>query len=90
MALTSSMRKHASMVGVFFILLFGLCLLWQAWSTDPAVQEFHLTSLKFLFPGFTGYDLSSVIAGAAWSFAYGFVGSHVVHGLHGNCCLPKK
>ncbi|TAK03810.1 hypothetical protein EPO34_01450 [Patescibacteria group bacterium] len=82
--------SHALRVAGFFVILYALCLIWQMWSTDPAVQEFHLTSLKFLFPGFTGFALPSIIVGALWSFAYGFAGSLVFHAFHENGCAPKK
>ncbi|MBI2551168.1 hypothetical protein HYV73_02370 [Candidatus Uhrbacteria bacterium] len=86
----TSLSAHAVRVGGFFLILYLLCLIWQMWSTDAAVQAFHLTSLKFLFPGFSGFTLASILLGGAWSFVYGFVGSYAFHRFHASCCTPQK
>lgn len=85
-----SLSSHAIRVGGFFIILYLLCLVWQMWSTDAAIQTFHLTSLKFMFPGFTGFTLFSIIWGGILSFVYGFVGSYAFHRFHASCCTPQK
>lgn len=86
----STVSSHAVRVGGFFVILYVLCLVWQTWSADAAVQAYHLTSLKFLFPGFMGFTLISIVWGGILSFVYGFVGSYVFHRFHAGCCLPQK
>lgn len=84
------MKTHALRVGILSLGLYMLCLAWRLTITDPAVMNFHLLSLKTLFPGFLGYDALSVIWGGILSFAYGFLGSLVFHSFHHGCCLPKE
>lgn len=85
-----SLTSHATRVAGFLVIFYVLCLVWQMWSADAAVQQFHLTSLKFLFPGFTGFTLVSIVWGGVLSFVYGFIGSYAFHGLHASCCTPQK
>lgn len=83
--------KHALGIGCFAVILYIACLLWRFTMTDPAVMQFHLLSLKTLFPGFTGFDLQSQVWGGALSFIYGFLISITFHSLHKNCgCDMKK
>jgi len=82
--------QHAATVGVFIMVLYILCLLWRFSMTDPAVANFHLLALKTAFPGFQGFDLLSMVLGAAISFIYGFIGSVIFHALHCNSCCEKK
>lgn len=84
------MKTHALRVGLFFAGLYVLCLFWRLTMTDPAVMNFHLLSLKTLFPGFQGYDALSILWGGVLSFAYGFAGSWVFHSFHNECCVPVK
>ncbi len=81
--------RHAAAVGIFFVGLYVLCLLWPNLLTDTEAVRFHLTSLKVAFPGFKGMDPASMLLGAVLSFGYGFVGSMAFHGLHRNCCGIK-
>lgn len=81
--------RHAAAVGLFFIALYVLCLLWPNLLTDPEAVRLHLTSLKLLFPGFKGMDATSMLWGGVLSFVYGFVGSVAFHGLHKGCCGLK-
>lgn len=80
---------HAAAVGLFFIGLYVVCLLWSNLLTDPEAVRFHATSLKVLFPGFKGMDAMSMLWGGILSFVYGFIGSVAFHGLHRNCCGIK-
>ena len=81
------MQKHALMVGVFAIGLYLLCLVLPVTMTDPEVIKHHMLSLKTLFPGFQGYDVVSIVWGAAMSFGYGVFGSLAYHSLHAQCCI---
>lgn len=82
---------HAFWVGVFFVLLYVICLVWpKIYPYGADVLAHHLLGLKLLFPGFQGYAVGSVIWGGVLSFVYGFVGSLVFHAFHGTCCQPKK
>jgi len=80
-----SLFKHAAFIGLFFILIYAACLLWRFTMTDPMVMQFHLLALKSAFPGFQGFDTTSVLLGGVMSFVYGFVISIVFHSLHRNC-----
>jgi hypothetical protein len=84
--------KHAVRIGVFAVILYILCLVWRVplATTDQAVLTFHMTALRAVFPGFTGYDVLSVLWGGVLSFVYGFVASIVFHKLHEDCCIMKK
>ncbi|MBU0540241.1 hypothetical protein KKF59_01040 [Patescibacteria group bacterium] len=81
---------HAATIGLFGVLLFILCMLWKLTITDPLVDQFHVLYLKFLFPGFKGFDVASILWGMVLSFVYGFLAAVVFHGLHPDCCKPKK
>lgn len=83
------MNIHMMKVGVCLALLYVACLLWRVTMIDPAVINFHLLSLKTLFPGFQGYDALSMIWGAILAFGYGAFGSFVFHSLHSDCCNSK-
>lgn len=83
------MNTHALKVGAYLVLLYIACLLWRFTMTDPAVMNFHLLSLKSVFPGFSGYTAVSILWGAVLSFAYGYIGSIIFHSLHGECCVSK-
>lgn len=84
--MSNNLVKHAIKVGLFFIILYLACLLWRFVHADPAVLNFHLLSLKTLFPGFTGYTAGSIVWGGVMSFVYGFVGSLIFHSFHKGCC----
>lgn len=84
------MKNHALRVGIFFGGLYVLCLFWRFTITDPEVMNFHLLSLKTLFPGFQGYDPFSILLGGLLSLVYGFVGSAAFHSFHDKCCIPHK
>lgn len=86
----SMLYKHAAGVGVFFILLYVLCLLWRYTMVDPAVIQFHLLALKAAFPGFAGYAAGSIVWGGVLSFVYGFILSAVFHAMHMKCGCMKK
>lgn len=82
--------SHAAAIGLFAVLLFILSLLWKLTITDPLVDQFHILYLKLLFPGFKGFDVASILWGMVLSFVYGFLASVVFHGLHPDCCKPRK
>ncbi len=80
---------HAVRAGGLMVILYIACILWQFTMLDPEVMNFHLLSLKTLFPGFQGYDVISMTWGAILSFGYGFGISVAFHSFHEGCCLPK-
>ncbi|MBI4138901.1 hypothetical protein HY479_02005 [Candidatus Uhrbacteria bacterium] len=81
---------HAAAIGLIAVLFFIVCLLWRLTITDPMVDQFHVLSLKLIFPGFEGYDASSILWGMVLSFVYGFLASCAFHLLHPDCCNMKK
>lgn len=83
------MNTHALKVGACIVLLYIACLLWRFTMIDPAVMNFHLLSLKSVFPGFSGYTAASILWGAILSFAYGYIGSVIFYSLHSECCVSK-
>ncbi|HBP00347.1 MAG: hypothetical protein UU48_C0006G0161 [Candidatus Uhrbacteria bacterium GW2011_GWF2_41_16] len=88
--MTALFTPHAFRVGVFFIFLYALCLIWPRmypYGTDVLIH--HLLSLKLLFPGFQGYAIGSIFWGGILSFIYGFIGSFLFHVFHKNCCRGK-
>lgn len=85
----SNLWHHATMVGLFVVALYALCLLWSLLLKDPEVAHAHLLFLKMSFPGFQGMDVGSMLWGGVLSFVYGFLASLAFHGIHKKCCEIK-
>lgn len=83
-------ESHACQVGIFFIVLYVLCIVWpMVYPYGADVLAHHLLSLKLAFPGFQGYTVGSILWGSILSFAYGYVASIAIHSLHKDCCKGK-
>lgn len=88
--MTTPSTPHTLRVGGFFVLLYVLCLVWpNVYPYGADVLVHHLLSLKLLFPGFQGYSVGSIVWGGILSFAYGSVGSLILHAFHKDCCKSK-
>lgn len=62
-------------VAMVSAVLFVVCYLWGFLLTDPALQEWHMTSFRILFfgAGFTGLNLITFIAGVIMSYIGGLL-----------------
>jgi len=87
--MSTPLTKHARQVGVFAVLLYGLCLLWKVTITDPSVADLHMQLLKLALPGFQGLTVGSVVWGGVLAFIYGALAATIFHKIHRNCCTPK-
>lgn len=84
-----NLNRHAAHVGVFFVIIYAICLSWRFVLGIQPAQDLHELALKVAFPGFQGYDAASIIWGGVLSFVYGFLASQIFHRMHKNCCEPK-
>ena len=66
--------KDANRLGIFFLILFGICFAW--YFVNPVAQDLHLDLLRLTFFGYTDMDVLSFVWGAIQSYvwAYIFVG----------------
>jgi hypothetical protein len=76
-------------LGLFFVALYLICLVWQALLADPALKTLHEQLLSLTFPGFSWLSLGSFVWGAVLSFAYGWIGAAIFAWLSRLCCGEK-
>ena len=64
--------KKGHCLGIFFVLLFALCMVW--YYVHPVEQALHVRMLKVSFFRFTGMNAMSFISGGVQSYLWGHIG----------------
>jgi hypothetical protein len=75
-----SLQQWAKGLALFSGVFFVICFFWSFILTDPTLYEFHMSSLRMTFPGFSGMNPMSFIIGliegiilglaVGWGLAY--------------------
>ena len=75
--------KDSNKIGIFFVLLLILCLIWYA--IHPVARDLHLQLYQISFAGFSGMNAMSILLAVVqvYVWAYILVGLWM---LVGGCC----
>ncbi len=75
--------KCAHHIGLFLVALLVLCFVWRY--IHPVEIEFHLSSLRLMFFGFSGFNFWSFVLGAIQAYIAAYIGVGVWFLV--GCCL---
>lgn len=68
----TSFIQLAHHIGIFFVLLFTICVIW--YYLRPVEQDLHLNLFKLAFFGFEEMNITGMILGAVQAYLWAYVG----------------